>query len=648
MAWTVKAAGLLLAAAGAYVFADLYLRVDLPGAAAMAHLAFRALVGPLEWLTEGEGSRLTVALGVLALAGAAGLALPAKLGWIWRALAVAAAGAMLMVVTIAALMERALAGGLALALLFLLLTGVPGRAALTCSSPIFRRLAASLLATLGAGACYWVYALFMTYGDGYPLLEWLGALHRDRGVDLLTLYAGAVAVLLVLCLADLVWPRNDRPTRVPYLIMAGTVGTAASLLLEWLLDLGGPAWTPLLVVPTGMLLAQALRGGDVSHAHRTGWIRRPLQTLLPLFVLALLLIGHTYAARVFRCPTPADTPHLTRIASLSEVFRVTLFGQRQRLALSARSARRLAWVPVRPGPPGVSYAAAGPARAPHTQPGSPELNGVPEDFVHAPELDRFYVSLTAHAGDKAMAMETATSQIDLGRTGEINNLLLTVAGDASRVTEVVGIPGMCWLNCVRWSAAERLLYLGCEDRPGLFRYDPTRKLVLDGVIHPDLGDVQDIAFDPGSGRLFTVSLWKTPYLTEVDQRTLMSRRRVAIGGSHYDVAYDPGSEQVFASAWYGSRVRVVDAKSMKVVGHIPTGLGARALKVAVAQGLLLASSIYDGKLRICDAASGQVRASLQVGGHVKDIAVDEQRGVAYFWSQCGLYRLDLAAWAHPK
>ena len=171
---------------------------------------------------------------------------------------------------------------------------------------------------------------------------------------------------------------------------------------------------------------------------------------------------------------------------------------------------------------------------------------------------------------------------------------------------------------------------------------------MDGVLHPDVGDVQDIAFDPRARRLFTVSLWKTPYLTEVDQRTLARKRKVSIGGSHYDVVYDPGSDRVFASAWYGSRVRMVDAKTLQLQGRIPTGLGARALAVAKRQGLLLASSIYDGKLRICNAASGEVREALQVGGHVKDIAVDEARGVAYFWSQCGLYRLDLAPWVQGR
>jgi len=646
----VKLAGCLIAALGGYVFADLYLRVDLPGAAALAHLAFRAIVAPLEWLTEGDGARLKVLLMALGATGVAGLIVPRPMRWFWQAAAALAAGAMLMVLAIAALMERALAAGLTLAIVAAALTSLTKRASSSPPHTSGRRLVGgALLAVVGAGACYWIYALFMTYGDGYPLLEWLGALHRTHGVDLLTLYAGATAAILLASAVSLLWARDGRGRRLQIFTMAAAGGLGISLLLEWALSLGGPAWTAALVVPAGLALATALHRVGLRAPAMLGWPGRALFALFPPFVLALLLVGHTYAARVFRCPNPADSPYLTRIASLSEVFRVTLFAQRQRLAISARSSRRLGWVPLDIVPAEVRYTAAGPARLHHANAEPTRLAGVPEDFVHAPKLQRFYVSLTAHAeGPDALPMERATSQTDLGRTEEINNLLLTISGDASKVTEVVGIPGMCWLNCVRWSDPERLLYLGCEDRPGLFRYDPARRLVMDGVLHPDVGDVQDIAFDPRARRLFTVSLWKTPYLTEVDQRTLARKRKVSIGGSHYDVVYDPGSDRVFASAWYGSRVRMVDAKTLQLQGRIPTGLGARALAVAKRQGLLLASSIYDGKLRICNAASGEVREALQVGGHVKDIAVDEARGVAYFWSQCGLYRLDLAPWVQGR
>ena len=54
----------LIALPALWAFADLMLHRDLPGAAALQHLAFRLLVRPLEWLTEGSGHRLRVALGL--------------------------------------------------------------------------------------------------------------------------------------------------------------------------------------------------------------------------------------------------------------------------------------------------------------------------------------------------------------------------------------------------------------------------------------------------------------------------------------------------------------------------------------------------------------------------------------------------------
>ena len=640
--------GAALSAAGCWVFLGLYLRVDLPGAALLAHLAFRAVVAPLEWLTEGDGVRLDILLGTLALGGIASLVAPRPMRWYWRFMASVMGVAMLMISAIGVLMERALAGGLVLALICAALLGVLRPSP---RKPAARRriwAAATLAATVGGGACYWVYALFMTYGDGYPLLELLGNMHRQGGVELLTLYAIFLGGVISLAGAAALWPPGPRLSRLARLTLAAGLGIAGSLALDRAFSLGSPSWTPALVISAGLLLANLVQRANLKAPAVAGLPGRACLALTTPVVLAVLLMGHTYTARVFRCPPGNSAPYLTRIASLSEVFRVSLFADRSRLALSARSMRRLGWLQVDSEASQVHFAEPGQARSPEGAAESMDLFGVPEDFVHAPQLKRFYASLTAHHHPGEGEVISATPLPGLANEGEINNLLLTVSGDASQVLEVVGIPGMCWLNCVRWSAAERLLYLGCEDRPGLYRYDPIRKQVLDGQVAASLGDVQDIAFDSQRSRLYTVSLWKTPTLTELDQSTLSVLRQLTIGGTHYDVAYDPGSKRVFASAWYGSRVRIVDSLSMKPAGTIPTGLGARALAVAHRQRLLLASSVYDGRLRVCDPASGEVLASLQVGGHVKDIAVDEKRGVAYFWSQCGLYRLDLSAWSRAR
>ena len=655
---------LVMGAAG-WVLLDLYLRMDLPGAAVMAHAAFRALVAPLEWLTEGEGQRLQVLVicwAGVALASLLALAAPWSHGrraarWFWALTGTLASIFLLLAVSLGLLMERALSAGLLVAVAAAWLSGGlhshrAARAKRVTGVTFWVVLVAA--AGLGAAATYYIYALFMTYGEGYPVLDILGGLVRDEGMDFLTLYAAGTGALGALAGVLVFWRRGDRVRRPARLAAAAITGVVCSVGLDWLFSLEGPSWTPLLVVPAGLLLASLLwtplhdARGRTRTGPLPGLLRLPLQMIVP-FLLALLCIGHAYAARIFRCPDLETTSHLTRIASLPEVFRVTLFARQSRLALSIRAQRRLGWIRVLPGGGTVQTTRPGPANVDRHQGREPQnLAGVPEDFVHAPSLDRFFVSLTAHDQRKVRADLNVKYNGTLGRGKEINNMIVTVSGDATRALDVIGVPGLCWLNCMRWNDAERLLYLGCEDRPGLFRYDPAGRVFRDGTIRPSIGDVQDIAFDVGARRLYTVSLWKTANLTELDWKTLEVRRQRTIGGSHYDVVHDPGTRRVFASAWYGSRVRMVDSRTFESAGSIPTGLGTRALALAGRQGLLLASSVYDGRLRICNPGDGKVLASLPVGGHVKDIAIDEKRGFAYFWSQCGLFRLDLGRWSRSK
>jgi hypothetical protein len=56
---------------------------------------------------------------------------------------------------------------------------------------------------------------------------------------------------------------------------------------------------------------------------------------------------------------------------------------------------------------------------------------------------------------------------------------------------------------------------------------------------------------------------------------------------------------------------------------------------------VVASSVYDGLVRVCRTDTAEVVRLLRVGGHVKDIAVDEARSLAYFANPCGVFRIDL-------
>lgn len=625
---------------GAYVFADLYLRVDLPGAAWLAHLAFRALVGPLEWLTEGEGIRLRIALGAVAALGLASAFLPPARRFTLPAGVVLVAGAQVLVLALAVLMERALAAGLLAGIVAAGLMGLR-RATVEHPRPLPRWPLAAAVAAAGAVACYYVYALFMTYGEGYALLRWAGALARDGGIELLGGYTLAVALVLVVLVTLFVRPSPGRGARAGRLAVAWGIGTLVALVVHRLVRQPVPLWPTPLVVGAGVALFATARGAvgpDQSPA------ALPRLLLVPT-LLAPLLIGHTYAARVFRCGPASTMPGLERVANPAEVFRVTLSRDAQVAALTLRTDSRLAWLAVWPEPGPLQPIDPGPAGWPEGDPlASPgTLAGVPEELVYAPAHDLFFATVTPEPG---LAGSPTRVPFDAGPypTDTVTNLILVIAGDGSRVVEALEAPGLCWINTLRWAEDEDLLYVGCEDRPGVHRYDPAARAFRDGTHARPIGDVQKIALHPERRTLYTVSLWKTPNLTELSREDLTVTRQVVLGGSHYDVVADGASGRVFASSFYGSRVHVVDGEDLGRQPSIPAGFGTRALALSTDPHLLLASSVYDGTLRICEPSSGRTLATLPVGGHIKDIAIDEARSRAYFWSQCGLFRLDLSGW----
>jgi len=192
-----------------------------------------------------------------------------------------------------------------------------------------------------------------------------------------------------------------------------------------------------------------------------------------------------------------------------------------------------------------------------------------------------------------------------------------------------------------WSEAIGKLYLGCEYEPVVQTYDPNSNTFERSDHDVAIGDVAAMVLDADGGRIFTTSFWNAQVVAELDLETMSVRRTCDIGGGNVDLAFDPSSGRLFATGYYDSRVRVISAQGLEKQDDVVTGFGTRAVAVDSSRDLLLVSSVYDGVLRVCEASTGKGVASLRVGGHVKDIVIDSERGLAWFWSQCGLFRLDL-------
>jgi hypothetical protein len=604
------AVAVVIGAPALWAFADLMLHHDLPGAAALQHLAFRGLVRPLEWLTENPGHRMRVAVGLWAFVMLSALlgdegAAPKK--WALGATGAAALGGEVVTVALAALMERGLAVGIVLGVLVWAYQRRGSWRAAHRPSWLILGFAGAT----GLGSMYYVYVLFMTYGQGYPLLQRLGDALRAEGTSFFAAWAVVVSLSGVAAAVLVVRDRGVGTAArevLPGAAVAAAVGASSSLSAA------------VVVGPAAVVLVAALGPG---LAGVRGPLRWPVLGAIPC-VVAGLLFGHTYSARILACPDPDDV-RVRVLATPGEIFRIAQ-GADGVLSLSMRADRRFGRLDATGQ---FDYAAAGPL----ADGGGSNVAGTPEELVYAPSRDVFFASVAPH-------------QPEAFASGPVvpKNLLVTISGDGSRVLDAFGIEGLCWINTLHWNDPEDLLYIGCEDRPGLYRWNPDEGM-KDSITDPRLGDVQDLAFGDG-GSIFTISLWFSRYLTELSAKDLSIVRRTPIGGTHYHLAYDAPKGLLFASSYYGGRVRIIDAATLERRGTLSGGFGTREVAVDSTRSLLLASGTYDGLIHVWGTESLPLAFALEpirVGGHIKDITIDEATGKAWTWSQCGLLEIDLEA-----
>lgn len=626
--WTLGARlGLVALVAAGWVFAALYLRVSLPGAAWMAHGGFRVVTAPLARLAELDSAVGAALLGAWLVLVAMSWRRRGSVGALWWVTCGLVAAAQILSIAVAALMERALAGGLVIALVVAARSGglaAPAgtRDALSGSA---RALHLALLGVVGVACVYYPYALVSSVPEGYPPLLALGRLLRAGGGGALLPALGS-AVVVIGVVAWAVAARRGRSLRS----LSGSllVGSAVALAISLLVGDVGPRWPIPLVLAAGLGVVAAFGSGRPDGSSPLDPRRWP-SALLPGCLAAAMLFGHAYAARVLRCPDAGQPPSLQALVALPEVFRVELSGGASSAVLTVRPEHRLAVLELQPPDEQPDWVdGSGPS-----DPTGLRLPDTPEDLAWA-------------GGDRFFAMHSARNPEEFDGQATpipVRSVLVELDAGSRRVIRRTPFPGLCWTSCIEWSPEHRRLYLGCERPYGLHRWDPSTGELESAPAGQRLGDVESLAIDPDprADRMFAVSLWRSPFLTELRASDLTILRRAYLGGGNYVVAYDPPTDRVFVTSYYGGRVQIVDGASLEPVGSIPVGFGARAVAVDSQRGLVLASSTYEGVLTVADTATGDVLATIPVGGHVKDIAIDAERGLAYFWSQCALYRLDL-------
>ncbi|GEM_PF-1201425 len=627
-----------------WVLADLYLRVNLPGAASLQHVAFRAAAWLPQWLPGGEFRTRNLAIGsgvVLVLAAAVGRrGLP-----VWRGVAILAAGGEVLAAVVALLMERALGGGIVVGAIVAtgMLRGVVVDDDVVPGGRGRAVVGAAVGLLVGVPALLYLHGLFAADSDGYLTLDWLRRLARTRGgletaVLVVAALGGASAAALV---------ARSRPARRP-LGIAVLVSIVAAGGATLVLDPTTPILSVLVVAPAGTAVVLARPRGLLRPFAPGDVLGLPVR-LLPLVPVAALLVAHTYAARVFACPDDEALPAgVERLADAGEVFQIAAGEGGRVLAMTHRSERRIGRLEVlptvgtlgavspadiipAPGQEGMHPTAEAPLDS--FLPGATYAR--PEELLYAPEAGRFFG--TVLSADPKFYEKT------ISPLNDVNNMIVAFDGDARRATATWWESRQCWIGTLFWDAPRRRLLLGCEYDPALLQLDPATGEFAPGVEDAALGDVAGIAVDTreGGDALWVVSMWNSARLTELDA-SLQPRRSTTVGSGRYALAFDAETARLFTTAYYRSRVRILDADSLDTVGSIPTGLGARALAIDGPRDRVLVSSVYDGLVRVCDRG-GRLLHRLPVGGHVKDITLDPDSGMAYFVSQCGLFRVDLDA-----
>lgn len=637
--------------AGLWTFLDLFWRAELPGAAALSHLAFRAVSVPLRALRLVSNDPLLPLLPVAALLGALSWRRPERAALYWAIPTVLLVGAEVVLVALACLLERSAGAGLIVAVTLALGLRLWRPAGSEGSDQPTQQRSPRRVIALAVGCA----VLCMLLVDGlydtqaqYPLLLLAGDALREGRWSPQTVFLTLDAGLLVVAAIVVLRRRGQGQWPLPWLAACIALGLLAGVGLHSFSSDPAPLWTVLLTTPTAILLVWIATPFVPSDAARTWDLPTTwLPVLLPLLAPALLLFGQSYACRILHCPAPSSVPGLERIAIPPEVFRIALDTTAERALLAVRGSSELMSMRLQPEPGPLTPVDPGPLAAMTDEASASQLLGSPEELIYVPSTGRWLGALLP--GDEESTLGDVEDRFPSGGAcegaGDFGSLLFETDKGATRIERVFTIPELCWVSSMHWDEVREEVLLGWEYRAGFHRFDPRSRQWSAHEPGEGFGDVISFAQDPDpeSGALFTTSLWTSRHLSKLDPRTSEITRSVALGGTNYEIVLDAERDRLYISSFYGSRVRVVNSQTLEPEGTFPTGFGTRALAVVPRLNLLLVSSVYDGTLRVRDLEQDKELASLRVGGHVKHFAVDQRRGQALFWSQCGLYRLDLEA-----
>ncbi len=133
------------------------------------------------------------------------------------------------------------------------------------------------------------------------------------------------------------------------------------------------------------------------------------------------------------------------------------------------------------------------------------------------------------------------------------------------------------------------------------------------------------------------------HIVEVDpSRGEDAIRSKSVGFGCGNLIHDPISTRLYETDFFQNTVRVIDTETLDVVRETPLDFEPRPVTVAPGRDLLAVGAWLDGVVHFLRRSNGdQLDVSVPVGPYLRELAIDDERGLLFAASKCGVYMVDL-------
>ena len=155
--------------------------------------------------------------------------------------------------------------------------------------------------------------------------------------------------------------------------------------------------------------------------------------------------------------------------------------------------------------------------------------------------------------------------------------------------------------------------------------------------------ITDLAVSP-DGQVCYASLLGTDIARVDPSRGEVGVRTRHVGFGAGEIVHDPEEPKLYETDFFQDSVRVVDSRTLDIVRETPLGFAPRPVAVAPGRDLLIVGAWLEGVVHFLRRSTGErLSLNIPVGPYMRELAIDDERGLLFAGSKCGLYLIDLEA-----